>query len=243
MNIIVTKDEQEMSQKAADLLQQRNKPESECVLGLATGGTPLGTYQELIRRYESGEMDFSNVTTLNLDEYVGVPKSHPQSYRSFMQENLFKHVNMDTRKAHIPDGQAVDLKEECARYEALIEEVGPPDIQLLGIGHNGHIGFNEPGSSFESETHVVELADSTREANARFFTSIEEVPTKAITMGIQSIMKAKKIVLIASGEKKADAIQKLLSQDVSEDFPASALHRHPDVTLIVDLAAYQTVQN
>ncbi|GGD11164.1 glucosamine-6-phosphate deaminase [Pontibacillus salipaludis] len=241
MKIIVTKDDQEMSQKAADLLQQCMEENEESVLGLATGGTPRGTYQELIRRYKAGELDFSHVTALNLDEYVGVDKDHPQSYHTFMKEQLFQHVNIDIEKAHIPNGQAPNLQEECERYEALIEQVGPPHIQLLGIGHNGHIGFNEPGSSFTSETHVVELAESTRVANARFFESKSDVPSQAITMGIQSIMKSERIVLIASGEKKADAIRRLLSQEVSEDFPASALHSHPDVTLIVDLSAYQKI--
>ncbi|KGP91377.1 glucosamine-6-phosphate deaminase [Pontibacillus chungwhensis BH030062] len=241
MKVIVTRDNQEMSQKAADLLQLCMEENEESVLGLATGGTPRGTYQELIRRYKAGELDFSHVTAFNLDEYVGVDQHHPQSYHTFMKEQLFQHVNMNIEKAHIPNGQAPDLQEECARYEALIEKIGPPHIQLLGIGHNGHIGFNEPGSSFKSETHVVDLADSTRDANARFFESKSDVPSQAITMGIQSIMKSKRIVLIASGEKKAEAIRRLLSQEVSEDFPASALHSHPDVTLIVDLSAYQKI--
>lgn len=241
MKVIVTKDDQEMSQKAADLLQQCMEESEKSVLGLATGGTPRGTYQELIRRYRAGELDFSQVTALNLDEYVGVDKDHPQSYHTYMKEQLFQHVNMDIENAHIPNGQAPDLQEECKRYETLIEQAGPPHIQLLGIGHNGHIGFNEPGSSFTSETHVVELADSTRVANARFFESKSDVPSQAITMGIQSIMKSARIVLIASGEKKADAINRLLSKEVSEDFPASALHSHPDVTLIVDLSAYQKI--
>ncbi|WP_079479113.1 glucosamine-6-phosphate deaminase [Halobacillus salinus] len=239
MNIIVTENKKELSQKACSIFESQVRDNPKSVLGLATGSTPTGTYEELIEGYSHGNADYENVKTINLDEYVGLGGDHPQSYRTFMEENLFRHVNIQQENTFIPDGTASELQKECLRYEEVIENIGPPDIQLLGIGENGHIGFNEPGSSFDTETHVVELAASTREANARFFDSIEDVPKQAVTMGIRSILKSKRIVLLASGERKARAIEQLLTGEITEDFPASALKRHDNVTLIVDKEAYQ----
>ncbi|MBA2174209.1 glucosamine-6-phosphate deaminase [Halobacillus locisalis] len=242
MNVLVVDNYEQLSERACSIISRHIQSNPTSVLGLATGSTPLGTYKELINEYEQGRVDFQKVRTLNLDEYAGLGPDHPQSYRVFMQDHLFKYVNIDQANTYIPDGKANHLENECVRYEQIIENMGPPDLQLLGIGENGHIGFNEPGSSFSSETHIVELASSTREANARFFSSIEKVPNYAITMGIRSILKSKKIVLLASGERKAAAIERLLSGDVNEEFPASALNHHDDVTLIVDREAYKQIE-
>lgn len=239
MNIIVTDHKKELSQKACSFFESQVRSNPHSVLGLATGSTPVGLYKELIEGYRHGNADYASVKTLNLDEYVGLDAGHPQSYRTFMEENLFQHINIQKENTFVPDGTAGNLTEECLRYEEVIEKIGPPDIQLLGIGENGHIGFNEPGSSFETETHVVDLAASTREANARFFDSLRDVPKQAVTMGIRSILKSKQIVLLASGERKARAIEQLLTGDIDEQFPASALKQHDDVTLIVDKEAYQ----
>lgn len=242
MNVKVMKDYEDLSQIAANEIEEQVKAAPASVLGLATGGTPLGTYKHIIKGYEQKGIDYSNVSALNLDEYVGLDKSHPQSYHLFMKEQLFDHINIKSDNTYIPDGKTKSLYQECKRYESIIDEIGPPDLQLLGIGENGHIGFNEPGSSFNSLTHIVNLEVSTREANARFFQSFDEVPKQAITMGIGSILKSKKIVLLASGERKAEAIHRLLNGPLDEQFPASALHRHNNVTLIVDQAAYQLVE-
>ncbi|MBM7553029.1 glucosamine-6-phosphate deaminase [Thalassobacillus pellis] len=242
MKVRVTENYQHMSATAADMIAAQIMDKPDAVLGLATGSTPLGTYNELIRAYNKSRLSFSGVRTLNLDEYVGLPQSHPQSYHTFMEENLFKRIDINPDQTFIPNGMAEDRNKECRRYENLIDEIGPPDLQVLGIGRNGHIGFNEPGTSFASTTHLVKLADSTREANARFFQSKEKVPTHAITMGITSILKSKKIILLASGEEKMPAIKHLLTGDIGEKFPASALLNHPDVTLIVDELAYPATE-
>lgn len=236
MKITVVKDYEEMSRAAALFIEEDVRNHPQLTLGLATGGTPLGTYRHLVRGYEERGVDYSRVTTFNLDEYVGLPRTHTQSYHSFMKEHLFSH--MPFGKTYIPNGEAEDLKEECLAYERLIEKEGPPDIQLLGIGSNGHIGFNEPGASFDGETHVETLTETTRRSNARFFPSLEEVPTRAITMGVGSILKSRKILLLASGYRKKEAIQRLLSGESDESFPASALYHHENVTLIVDEEAY-----
>ena len=206
----------------------------DCVLGLATGSSPEGIYKCLIEDYRNKRIDFSEVKTLNLDEYCGLAPENEQSYRYFMEKHLFAHVNLQKENIHIPDGMAADAEKECARYEALVAEMGGADLQLLGIGHNGHIAFNEPGSAFIKETHVVELTERTREANKRFFNSIDEVPGYAFTMGIGSILKAKKILLIASGKDKADAVKKAFFGPVTPEVPASILQFHKDVTLVVD---------
>lgn len=242
MNIIVAKDYKEMSQAASQMIEEQITKKPDAVLGLATGGTPLGTYKELVRSYKEGRADYRFLSTINLDEYVGLDPEHHQSYRYFMNQNFFQFINIDKKNTYIPYGKTEGLEQECRRYEEVIDTVGPPVLQLLGIGENGHIGFNEPGTSFDSETHIVHLTHSTREANARFFESMEDVPTKAITMGIRSIMKSQKIILLASGERKADAICQLIHGEPDEQFPASSLKNHDDLTLIVDEDAYKKVQ-
>ncbi|KZE52170.1 glucosamine-6-phosphate deaminase [Brevibacillus parabrevis] len=237
MKLVIVKDYQEMSRKAAELLAAEVKQHPQTVLGLATGGTPVGMYRELIKLHEDEGIDFSQAQSFNLDEYVGLSSAHPQSYRAYMQENLFQHINLPAEKTHVPVGDAADLDKECARYEEAIREAGGIDIQVLGIGNNGHIGFNEPGSSAESTTRVVQLTESTIEANARYFASVEEVPTQAVSMGIKTILGAKKVVLLASGETKAQAVRLMLEGEPTADVPASLLQLHPDVTVIVDEAA------
>lgn len=232
MRVIETKSYAELSRKAANLIsaQVLSKPDS--VLGLATGSTPIGTYKQLIEWYEKGDLDFSEVKSINLDEYVGLTGDHDQSYRYFMNTNLFNHVNIDKSKTNVPSGVAEDLEAECVRYDALIESMGGIDLQLLGIGHNGHIGFNEPADSFVVPTHVVELGETTINANARFFSSADEVPKKAVTMGIKAIMQAKKVLLIANGKDKKAIVEKALYGPVTPEVPASILQFHPDLTVV-----------
>ncbi|MFC2948726.1 glucosamine-6-phosphate deaminase [Virgibacillus sediminis] len=234
MELIQAKDYQDMSQRACSLVLERLRGMEDPVLGLATGSTPEGMYNCLIEAYRKGEASFNNLTTFNLDEYVGLKKEHPKSYHSYMKEKLFKHINIGEDQIHLPNGTAVDLDSECLEYEKLIKNAGKIDLQILGIGLNGHIGFNEPGTSFESRTHMVELDESTRKANARFFSSIEEVPKKAVTMGIGTILDSKEIILLVSGKNKAAALARLLKGEVSESFPASALGEHPNTIIIAD---------
>jgi glucosamine-6-phosphate deaminase len=237
MKIVSVENYQELSEYVCSEIECVVRSNPYAVLGLATGGTPLRTYREMIKGYEKRNIDYRQVTTFNLDEYIGLGRDHPQSYYIYMMNNLFNHINVSPENIHIPNGNAEGLDSECNRYERLIEEIGPPDLQILGIGENGHIGFNEPGTSFTSETHIVELAESTRRANARYFSSRDEVPQHAITMGIQSILKSKRILLLASGSHKAKAVKTLLECDADEGFPASVLKGHADVTLVVDEAA------
>lgn len=237
MKIIQVKDYTTMSKQAAEHIIDKVKQNPQAVLGLATGSTPTGMYTELIKDHELNGTSYKGIQTINLDEYVGMDPQNPNSYHYFMKTNLFDHVDIEASNTHVPDGTATDLDEFCKSYDQLIES-NPIDLQVLGIGENGHIGFNEPGTPFETSTHIVTLTHSTRKANARFFNSINDVPTHAITMGIASILKSKEIVVLASGEKKAKAIQHLLNGTVSTDFPASALLNHPNVTLIVDQEAY-----
>lgn len=232
MEIIKVNSYEEMSQKASEILQKQLLEKQNSVLGLATGSTPIGLYEHLIELNKEGKISFKDVVTFNLDEYVGLERTHNQSYYYFMQEQLFKHVDIKEENIHIPSGVAEDLEAECKRYEEQLKALGPVDLQILGVGVNGHIGFNEPGTDFSSRTHIVELDQSTREANARFFNNIDEVPTHAITMGIQSIMDSKKILLLAFGESKKDAIERLLSGEVTEDLPVSVLNKHSNVTVI-----------
>ncbi|OAS83954.1 MULTISPECIES: glucosamine-6-phosphate deaminase [Metabacillus] len=234
MKIIEVKNYQEMSLAAAQYIINMLKNTSKLTLGLATGGTPQGVYQHLIEDYKKNGTSYAQVTSFNLDEYIGLSKDDPNSYYRYMYENLFKHINISLQQINIPSGMNTNLQSECEEYENKIHQHGGIDLQLLGIGSNGHIGFNEPGTSFQSKTHVVGLTQSTREANARYFTSIEEVPTQAITMGIQSIYKSKEILLLASGKAKQDAMVKLLNGDVTESFPASILKQHPNATIIAD---------
>ena len=241
MKIIRCKDYEDMSRKAAALFYSQIHMKPDCVLGLATGGTPVGTYKQLIKWYEEGDLDFSKVKSVNLDEYIGLDGDHDQSYRYFMNNNLFNHVNIDKANTNVPNGKAEDMTAEALRYEALIESLGGIDMQLLGIGNNGHIGFNEPNDVFDGITHEVQLTQSTIEANARFFETIDDVPTRAISMGIATIMKAKKIVLVANGAKKADIIYETCFGPITPNVPASALQMHADCTIIVDEEAYATI--
>ena len=237
MKIIRAKDYADMSRKAANIISAQVIMKPNCVLGLATGGTPVGAYQQLVEWYNKGDIDFSEVTTVNLDEYRGLPKEHPESYWSFMHRNLFDKVNIDPAKINLPDGTNPDAEDACAKYNQIIHSVGGIDLQLLGIGHDGHIGFNEPCDHFPVMTHEVKLTEMTREANKRFFSSIDEVPTAAITMGIGEIMRAKKILMLASGKNKADAVFRMISGKVDESCPASVLQLHPSVTVILDKEA------
>jgi glucosamine-6-phosphate deaminase len=243
MKIIEVKNYQEMSLAAAQYIINMLKNTPKLTLGLATGGTPQGVYQNLIEDYKKNGTSYAQVTSFNLDEYIGLSKDDPNSYYTYMYENLFKHINISLQQTNIPSGMNANLQSECEEYENKIQQYGGIDLQLLGIGSNGHIGFNEPGTSFQSKTHVVDLTQSTREANARYFTSIEEVPTQAITMGIQSIFKSKEILLLASGKAKQDAMVKLLNGDVTESFPASILKQHPNATIIADEEALLGVKD
>ncbi|AQQ55236.1 glucosamine-6-phosphate deaminase [Planococcus lenghuensis] len=238
MKILNVANYEEMSSEAARLVEQEIQRRSNPVLGLATGSTPLGLYRELIEGFNSRGISYRNVRTVNLDEYRGLAKNHPNSYYQFMNKNLFHHLDIREENTYIPDGLARPVEAECRRYEALIDEIGPAHLQILGIGTNGHIGFNEPGTPEDSLTHCVSLAESTRKNNARFFDSPEQVPTHAITMGIASILKSDKIVLLASGTRKAQAVKTLLEGTIDTGFPASFLRKHPDVTLIADQEAF-----
>ncbi len=242
MKIIKTADYNEMSRKAANIIaaQMIMKPNS--VLGLATGSTPIGTYKELIKKYEDGDIDFSDITTVNLDEYRGLPRTNDQSYYYFMNDNLFNHVNIDKARTHVPNGEVEDAEAECSNYEALIKELGGVDLQLLGLGHNGHIGFNEPADEFDKVTHCVDLQESTIEANKRFFASIDDVPRQAYTMGIGTIMNAKKILVVVNGAGKAAIVKKAFTGPVMPGVPASILQMHPDVTVICDAEAYAELE-
>ncbi len=237
MKVIVVKDYQAMSDLGAEIIANTIKANPSCTLGLATGSSPIGTYQNLVKAYENKEISFKDVKTYNLDEYCGISRSHPQSYYYFMHDNLFNHVDVREENVHIPAVSNDSLDEDCKKYNDMLHEASI-DLQLLGIGGNGHIGFNEPGTPFTQETFIVELTEKTRQDNKRFFQSIDEVPTHAITMGIQNIMQAKKILMLISGTSKADAVVKLLSGEITPDFPASILNNHPDVTVIIDQDAY-----
>ncbi len=242
MKIIKTANYDEMSQKAANIIaaQMILKPNS--VLGLATGSSPIGTYKELVKKNEAGDIDFSHITTVNLDEYRGLPRDNDQSYYYFMNDNLFNHVNIDKARTHVPNGMVEDAMEECGNYEALIKELGGVDLQLLGLGHNGHIGFNEPSDEFDKVTHCVDLQESTIEANKRFFASIDDVPRQAYTMGVGTIMAAKKILVVVSGADKADIVKKAFTGPVTPNVPASILQMHPDVTVVCDAKAYAKIE-
>lgn len=234
MELIKAKDYQEMCKLAAEKMIKLVTAKPNAVLGLATGSTPLGTYGFLKQDHEQNGTSYQQVTTFNLDEYVGLDESHPQSYRYFMNENLFFGIDIQRENTYVPSGKVENMQEEGVNYEKLLREKGPVDLQLLGIGRNGHIGFNEPGTPFDTKTHVVELTESTREANKRFFDSIEEVPTHAITMGISSIMESKEILLLVSGESKAPIVRDLFEKEQTEEIPATVLKSHSKVTVIAD---------
>ncbi|MDF1617383.1 glucosamine-6-phosphate deaminase [Petrocella sp. FN5] len=237
MSILMTENYEEMSKKAALLVAAQVTLRPDSVLGLATGSTPEGMYKELVAMYEQGEIDFSEVKTFNLDEYYPIEENNPQSYAYYMKKNLFDHININPQEVHIPNGTARDVEASCEVYDKIIEAAGGIDLQVLGIGNNGHIGFNEPDIHFEAGTHLVELDDETIEANARFFTRIEDVPRRAISMGIRTIMHSKKIILLASGASKGKVIKAMLFGEVTPNLPASILLLHNDVTLILDKEA------
>lgn len=232
MKIVKAANYQDMSRKAANIISAQVILHPHCVLGLATGSSPIGTYDQLVEWYQKGDLDFSEVTTINLDEYCGLGPDNDQSYRYFMNHHLFDRVNIDKSRTHVPNGLAKDYAAECARYDKLIQSVGGIDLQLLGLGYDGHIGFNEPAGAFEKTTHLVDLDPSTIEANARFFASAADVPKQALTMGIKSIMQAKKILLIVSGEDKRDILHKALYGPVTPQIPASILQLHPNLTVV-----------
>ncbi len=234
MNIIRVKDYEEMSRRAAAIISAQILLKPDCVLGLATGSSPEGLYQNLIRQYENKELDFSRVTSVNLDEYKGLAPDHEQSYRRFMNDHLFDHVNIDKARTFVPDGLNEDSEKACLEYDQLIARTGGVDLQLMGIGNNGHIGFNEPADAFACGTHCVELTQSTIDANKRFFASEDLVPRYAYTMGIRNIMEAKKILLIASGKAKAEALKAALDGLVTPKVPASVLQLHRDVVVVAD---------
>ena len=237
MKIYKAKDYKDMSRKAANIISAQVIMKPNCVLGPATGSTPIGTYDQLVEWYNKGDLDFSEVTTVNLDEYKGLPRTNDQSYYYFMHQHLFDRVNIDPERTNVPNGMEPDAEKECGRYEELIRSLGGVDLQLLGLGHNGHIGFNEPGEAFEKETHCVDLTESTIEANKRFFASADDVPKQAYTMGIKTIMQAKKILIVVNGENKADIVERAFFGPVTPEVPASILQLHNDVTLVGDEAA------
>lgn len=241
MNIIRAKDYQDMSRKAANIISAQVIMKPACVLGLATGSSPLGAYEQLIQWYRQGDIDFSQVSTVNLDEYCGLGPENDQSYRYFMNTNLFDHINIDKARTYIPNGLERDAEKVCREYEKIIDKFGGADLQLLGLGHNGHIGFNEPADAYARNTHCVTLTQSTIDANKRFFSSEAEVPRQAYTMGIGSIMRAKKILVIVSGEQKAQILREVIYGPITPRVPASILQIHPDVTIVADEAALSCI--
>ncbi len=240
MKIIVEKNPETLAQKAYGVYQDLLTKKPKAVLGLATGTTPMRLYELLIEGYQQGALSFKQVVTFNLDEYLDLDLSHPQSYHSFMDRVFFNHVDIDKANTHIPHIINEEYFNSCLKYEALLMD-HPIDLQLLGLGSNGHIGFNEPGTNFRTKTHIVELAESTREDNARLFEEDEEVPSDAITMGISSIMSAQSILVLAYGERKAEAVYQMIKGEINEQWPCTILQTHPDVTLIVDEEAYAKV--
>ena len=234
MRIYRAKDYDDMSRKAANIISAQVILKPDCVLGLATGSTPIGAYRQLVEWYNKGDLDFSEVTTVNLDEYKGLPRDNDQSYYYFMHENLFKHVNIPEGRSFLPDGTEPDSEKACSKYNDIIHQVGGIDLQLLGLGQNGHIGFNEPDDHFSLETHCVDLTPSTIEANKRFFEKKEDVPRQAYTMGIKTIMQAKKVLLVASGKEKAQALRDAICGPVTPALPASILQYHKNVYVVAD---------
>ena len=237
MRIYKAKDYVDMSRKAANIVSAQVIMKPNCVLGLATGSTPIGLYKQLVEWYNKGDLDFSEVMTVNLDEYKGLSRDNDQSYYYFMHQNLFDHVNIPAENTYLPNGMEPDSQKECQEYTNLIQSLGGVDLQLLGIGHNGHIGFNEPGEAFDKQVHCVNLTQSTIEANKRFFASADDVPKQAYTMGIKTIMQAKKILIVASGEDKAEIVRDAFFGPITPKVPASVLQLHNDVTLVADEAA------
>lgn len=241
MRIYKTKDYDEMSRVAANIISAQVILKPESILGLATGSSPIGVYDQLVEWYKKGDLDFSRVTTVNLDEYKGLPKENEQSYYYFMHEYLFDKVNINVENTYLPDGMNMDSEAEAARYEEVLASVGQVDLQLLGMGHNGHIGFNEPGDVFAKATHCVDLKESTIEANKRFFESADDVPRQAYSMGIGTILKSKKLLVVVSGEGKAEALKNSICGPVTPQVPGSILQFHPDVTIVADETALSKV--
>ena len=242
MKIIRAKDYKDMSRKAANIISAQIIMKPQCVLGLATGSTPIGTYDQLVEWYNKGDLDFSEVTTVNLDEYKGLTRENEQSYYYFMNDKLFSRVNINKDRTFLPDGMEPDSDKACKDYNEIIASVGGVDLQLLGLGHNGHIGFNEPGMAFEAETHCVNLTESTMKANQRFFASMDDVPKQAYTMGIKTIMQAKKILIVISGEDKAQIVMDAFFGPITPKVQASVLQLHNDVTIVADEAALSLIK-
>ena len=242
MRIYVGEDYKGMSRKAANIISAQIILKPDSVMGLATGSTPIGIYDQLVKWYEKGDLDFSSVVSINLDEYKGLSGDNDQSYRYFMNKHLFDRINIKKENTYVPNGLEPDSKKACQEYNDIIEKFGGIDMQLLGLGHNGHIGFNEPGEAFEKETHCVDLTKSTIEANKRFFEREEDVPKQAYTMGIGTIMRSKKILLVVSGEEKAQALKDSIYGPVTPEVPGSILRFHPDVTIIADEAAMSLIK-
>ncbi|MCT1400084.1 glucosamine-6-phosphate deaminase [Paenibacillus sp. p3-SID867] len=237
MNIYTFRDEEQFVQTGANLISSLIHTNPRAKLGLATGSTPVGLYAKLIEMNRQGLVSFAQTTTYNLDEYVGLPENHPESYRTFMNEKFFNHVDIQIERTHVPNGNAADPESECLNYDKMLEEFGPVDLQLLGLGHNGHIGFNEPGEALSGGTHVVELQEKTRNANARFFPTLDDVPTHAITMGVATILKARQILLLVRGEDKAEIVHRALKGPITTECPASLLQCHPNVVVLLDQGA------
>lgn len=242
MQVILCNSYEEVSREAARIVESQILLKPDTVLGLATGSTPIGMYKILAEKYKDGELDFSRVKTFNLDEYYPISRENPKSYYYFMNENLFGSINVAKENINIPNGEAKDAEAECEEYEEKIKNAGGIDLQILGIGQNGHIGFNEPGENLEASTHITELTKSTIKANSRFFNSVDEVPTKALTMGMATILKSRKIILMACGEEKSDALADLLNDDIKTMNPATLLKLHKDVVIICDREAYSKVK-
>lgn len=241
MKVIITKDYDEMSKKAFEVMAGVVKSDPEAVIGLATGSTPIGLYKNMIKDHNENGTSYKKIKTVNLDEYAGLDVNSDQSYVYFMRDNLFNHIDIDLKNTNIENGKAADREAECARYNALLETM-QQDIQVLGIGSNGHIAFNEPGTPFGSVTHIVDLTESTIKDNSRLFKSIDEVPRQAFTMGLKNIMNAKKILILANGANKAKAVYGLVKGEVTKNVPASILQLHPDCTLVCDEAAAELIK-
>ncbi|MDF2671163.1 MAG: glucosamine-6-phosphate isomerase [Paenibacillus sp.] len=234
MNILKFESQEKLNEAGAGIIAGLVQTNPRAVLGLATGGTPVGLYKDLVESFRQGMVSFKSVTTFNLDEYVGIAENHPESYHNYMREHLFNHIDANPQKIYIPDGNAADLEQECARYNSLLDDAKQIDLQLLGLGHNGHIGFNEPDHALMSGTHIVKLKEETRAANARFFDSIDEVPTHALTMGVGTILKAKMILLVVRGADKAEIVHRALTGPITTECPASLLQTHPHVVVLLD---------
>lgn len=241
MRVIRARDYREMSRKAASLISAQVILKPNAVLGLATGSTPIGIYEQLVDWYQKGDIDFSDLLSVNLDEYCGLSADHPESYHYYMQKYFFSHVNIQPQHTFLPDGMENDTQKECARYSALIRSLGGIDLQLLGLGHNGHIGFNEPSDHFSADVHVVNLAESTIQANKRFFGSVDEVPRQAYTMGIRTIFQAKRIVMVVSGKDKASIVREAFWGKITPAIPASILQLHPNIWLVGDVEALSEI--